>query len=89
MSPVSVGIASEEMGRELLAHELQVKTVVILGREDRPYLVSIWVSEIGDDFVAFYAGDARTVLLASRHKDGTLTDDTGKRIRVWEYLGKV
>jgi hypothetical protein len=77
------------MGRELLAGELVVKTVVVVGREDRPYCFTAWVRELGEDFVAFYAGEARVVLITFRRKDGTLADDTGKRIRVWEYLGTV
>lgn len=78
-----------EMGRELLAHELKVETVVIVGREDRPHCFTVWVAELGEDFVSFHAGEVRTLLIVFRREDGTLADDTGKRIHVWEYLGTV
>jgi hypothetical protein len=78
-----------EMGRELLAHELVVQTVVVIGREDRPIAVTAWVKELGEDFVAFYAGETHALLIVFRHKDGTLADDTETRIHVWEYLGTV
>lgn len=32
-----------EMGRELLAGELATKTVVVVGREDRPHRITVWV----------------------------------------------
>jgi hypothetical protein len=78
-----------EMGRELLAHELTVKTVVVVGREDRPHCFTVWVRELGEDFVAFSCGEIRTTLITFRREDGTLVDDTGQRIHVWEYLGTV
>lgn len=78
-----------EMGRELLAGELATKTVVVVGREDRPHRITVWVGEVGEDFVAFYAGEIRVALVAFRRDDGTLIDDTGLRIHVWEYLGTV
>lgn len=39
--------------------------------------------------MAFYAGEIRVALVAFRRDDGTLIDDTGQRIHVWEYLGTV
>lgn len=78
-----------EMGRELLVSDLVVKTVVVVGREDRPHFITVWVGEIAEDFVTFYAGEIHTALIAVRREDGTLADDTGKRIHVWEYLGAV
>jgi hypothetical protein len=80
---------SHEVGRELLAHELTVKTVVVIGRDDRPFLVTTWVRTIGEDFVEFFHGEVNTAFLVCRQGDGTLTDDTGRRIHVWEYLGVV
>jgi hypothetical protein len=80
---------SEEMGRELRADELVVATVVVIAREDRPVAVTTWVREIGDDFVVFYHGEVKTAFIVMRNPDGTLSDDTGQRIHVWEYLGEV
>jgi hypothetical protein len=78
-----------EMGRELLAHELVVKTVVVVGRGDRHICVTVWVLEVHDDFVLLRAGETNMVLVLIRRQDGTLIDDTGRRIHVWEYLGTV
>jgi hypothetical protein len=78
-----------ELGRELLADELAVKTVVVIALEGLDIYVTSWVREVGEDFVCFYSGVSHTLFIAFRLKDGTLTDDTGKRIHVWEYLGEV
>jgi hypothetical protein len=81
--------AHPEIGRELLAGDLVVKTVVVVGREDRLHCITAWVRLVDSEFVAFHAGEANVTLLAARRADGTLMDDTGKRIHVWEYLGEV
>ena len=79
-----------EMGRELLAHELVEKTVVLVGREDRPhYAITAWVQLVDAEIVLFSANEVHMVLITVRRPDGTLVDDTGKRILVWEYLGVV
>ena len=78
-----------EMGRELLAHELVEKTVVVVGREDRPHCITAWVKLVDDEVVVFLADEIKVVLITMRRPDGTMTDDTGKRILVWEYLGTV
>jgi hypothetical protein len=78
-----------EVGRMLRVDELVVQSVVVLSREDRPHMFTAWVSLIGADYVAFTAGEIYTTFLAKRHPDGRLTDDTDKRILVFEYLGEV
>lgn len=78
-----------EMGRELLAGDLMVKTVVIVGREDRPHCFTVWVWHVGEDFIAFKAGEINHILIVLRLDDGTMIDETGNRIHVWEYLGEV
>ena len=81
---------SPEMGRELLADELVEKTVVVVGREDRPhYAITAWVQLVDAEIVLFSANEIKLTLITVRRPDGTLVDDTGKRILVWEYLGKV
>jgi hypothetical protein len=80
---------NNELGRMLLAHELVEKTVVVLGREDRATMYTVWVASVDADFVSFHAGETKTTLIATRHPNGTLTDDTNKRILVFEYLGEV
>ena len=79
-----------EIGRELKASELKLKTIVVIRREDRPGMaVTGWVRELGQDFVIFYSGAIKTKLLTYLREDGELVDDTGKRIIVNEYLGEV
>lgn len=80
---------SEIIWRELSAAELVVETVVVIRREDHSAAVTAWVSAVGSDFVAFSMGVTRTTFLAHLREDGTLADDTGRRILVWEYLGAV
>jgi hypothetical protein len=89
MMSLTMTFSNPEMGRELLASELVVKTVVIVGREDRPHCFTVWVWKVDELFVAFRAGEIGNVFIAFRRDDGTLMDDTGQRIRVWEYLGEV
>jgi len=78
----------DEMGRELKASELQVKTVVILSR-DGLRGVTAWVSMVGADFAAFEMGEIKTTLILRRLADETLVDDTDRQVRVFEYLGEV
>jgi hypothetical protein len=75
-------------GRELLAHELIERTVVMLHKEGRP-MITIWVSMVCSDYVVFHAGETRVTFVAKRNPDGTLEDDTPARIRVYEYLGEI
>ena len=79
---------NEEIGRELSAADLKVKTVVVLRKEGRPAITS-WVSQMGSDYVAFYNGVGNTTFLAMRKPDDTLWDDTPMRIHVFEYLGEI
>lgn len=79
--------ANPELGRQLTAAELVSKTVVVLGRVDRATMVTCWVAVVGADYVAFEMGEVRTVLIAYLREDGKLTDDTGKELLVFEYLG--
>jgi|HubBroStandDraft_6_1064221.scaffolds.fasta_scaffold426605_3 hypothetical protein len=78
-----------ELGRELKPSELRLRTVVVVGREDRATMYTAWVHSVGDDYVALLAGEIATVFLAKRRPDDTLVDDTGKRVMVFEYLGEI
>ena len=77
-----------EVGRELRIDELKRETVVVLVKAGRP-AITIWVATVGQDFVAFYAGEISTMLIAYLREDGTLADDSGIRMRVFEYLGEI
>jgi hypothetical protein len=78
-----------ELGKELKANELMERTVVVVGREDRAAMYTTWVSRIGVDFVAFYSGVSKMIFVVKRNADDTMSDDTGKRIHVFEFLGEV
>lgn len=78
-----------ELGRELAVTELVERTIVILSREDRAPMYTAWVYLVSENFVAFLAGAVNTTFFVKRAPDDTLTDDTGKRIRVFEYLGVI
>jgi hypothetical protein len=82
-----MGVENEQ-GRELLAHELIERTVVILQKDGRP-MYTTWVYIVGSDYVAFHAGVSKITLLLKRNPDGTMEDDTPTRIRVYEYLGEI
>jgi hypothetical protein len=85
-------IVKNEVGRELKANELTVRTVVVIGREDRDFAYTAWVREIGPDFVIFsyeLGPETKVAFIAHLREDGTLGDDTGKRITVNEYLGEI
>jgi len=85
-------IVKNEVGRELKANELTIETVVVIGREDRDYRYTVWVTEIGQDFVIFgyeLGPQTKVSFIAHLREDGTLGDDTGKKITVNEYLGEI
>jgi hypothetical protein len=85
---VTVGHDENERGRELLAHELHERTVVILQKEGRP-MFTTWVAVIGNDYVAFHAGETNVTLVLKRNPDGTMEDDTPAQVRAFEYLGEI
>jgi hypothetical protein len=82
---------NSELGRELKVSELVEGTVIVLGREDRNAMYTAWVYAIMHSAVAFRAGELQMLMIAARDLDDRdkLTDDTGKRILVFEYLGEI
>jgi hypothetical protein len=68
--------------------ELMLKTVYILTKEGRP-AATFWFVGFQGDVALFYAGIAGTTLALHLREDGTLADDSGMRIRVFEYLGEI
>jgi len=78
----------DEVGRDLKANELKVRTVVVIRREDRPEsAMTLWVREIGQDHVVFWSGTLKITLWTYLREDGELMDETGKKIMVSEFLG--
>ena len=82
---------SSEMGRSLTASELVERTVVCVRREDRPIAATLWVEKVTKLSVTFLAGATvpHIVFMTFRLADDTLIDDSGKKMFVYEYLGKV
>jgi hypothetical protein len=77
------------VGKKLTASELKRQTVVVVRRDDRPYAATLWVETITPEFVVFLAGepDPKIHFVVERRADGTMADDTGTEIKVYEYLG--
>ena len=80
-----------EIGRELKVSELKPRTVVVLRKETNPTAATMWVIKITDEFVVFTSGVMRTDFAARRTgpKLEQITDNTGVRMHVYEYLGEV
>ena len=81
----------EEIGRELKVSELVPRTVVVLSMDHHPMAATWWVAEVLDEFVVFTSGELRTDFAAKRTGPGReqVTDDTGKPLHIYEYLGEV
>ena len=82
---------NEEIGKELKVDDLrglEKPCVVVTRREDRAFAVTLWLEEVNSVSVLFSA-QARRTLFLTFIEDDHLVDDTGKRVHVYEYLGKV
>ena len=81
---------NEEIGRELRAREMKENTVVILNAEHQPHIfMTTWVKQITPGLVCFYSGVTRIYFIGRIQPDGTLKDDQGRTIKVFEYLGEI
>jgi hypothetical protein len=85
----------KEIGRELKVSELQERTVVWLSKYENQF-ASMWVWKVDSGFVAFQAGKpAIPMILVAIREDiepgdrESICDDTGARLRLYEYLGEV
>jgi hypothetical protein len=74
-----------ELGRELRVSELQAQTVVILGKEGQPHMISTWVKDVTAHSVSFLAGELQMLLILRR--DGEALYDDTARMHVYQYLG--
>lgn len=74
----------DERGRELKDHELVVNTQYVIKADDR-FNMTVWCVEIHSDRVVFWAGTVRMRLRLHRGLAGSLADDSGTRIRVYEW----
>lgn len=81
---------SEEIGKELTLNDLRAlekPVIVITRREDRDMGMTVWLLDVREHSVHFYAGLGKIHFLALI-EDGKLIDDTGKKVHVFEYLGE-
>jgi hypothetical protein len=78
-----------EAGPELNASQLKPRSIVMIGHDTCKAYATVWVASVGVDYVMFLMGELNTTFLAKRLPDDSLTDDSGKVIRVWEYRGPV
>jgi hypothetical protein len=76
-----------EVGRELQLDELHRTSIIVLQKEGQSFGITMWVALVGQDFVAFYSGSLNITFIGHIREDGTLGDDKGGRIRVFEYIG--
>jgi hypothetical protein len=80
-----------EVGRELKVSELQPRTVVVLWKEGRPAMATVWVVKVGANFVQFAAGKIRMEFIALRcgPELEQIIDDDKVPMKIFEYLGAV
>jgi hypothetical protein len=88
--PVSAADAPDpEIGRELLVSDLRPPLVVVTGKDKSPLRVTMWVAELTPTFALMIAGEVGFTLMLTINPDGTLQDNTGEQVHIWEYLGEV
>jgi hypothetical protein len=83
---------ANQIGRPLKADELKPEMLVWTNPEHRPSLyASLWVEKVSDAMVWLYAGASVSPMYLGlfRQPDGSLKDDGGRTIRIFEYLGEV
>lgn len=77
-----------EVGRELKVADLKPEAIVVIappGRDD--LLITMWVAEVRDNLVVFRSGELNWHVINLVLGDGTIVDDQGRPVRVFEYLG--
>jgi hypothetical protein len=80
---------TNEVGRELKASELNPGTVVIVAPSCHPgAMLTVWVKAVDSKLVVFYAGELNLHIINFVQPDGSIQDDHGTVIRVYEYLGQ-
>jgi hypothetical protein len=78
-----------EIGRELKVSELRPMTVVVLAKEGRNVMATVWVVAVGEIYVHFRARDMG--FYAERRGPGLeeITDDDHLPLKIYQYLGEV
>jgi hypothetical protein len=78
----------DEIGRELKASELTPQKVYVVKPPNKPYM-TLWVLSIDEHLVEFLAGELHWHILNFIQPDGSIHDDQGREVKVFEYLGEV
>ena len=79
----------DEIGRPLRADELKPKQIVAIAPPGHPgMLLTMWVEEVRDNLVVFFAGEINVHVINIIRQDGELVDDADRVVRVFEYLGE-
>lgn len=80
---------AREVGRELKADELQPGKIIVTNPSDQPHMFfTARVMGIGPrEIVWLHAGKIDVTLGLLKQPNGTLKDDSGRTIRMFEYLG--
>lgn len=80
---------ANEIGRELKASELKPRTVAVIAPPGKDMMVTMWVRTVDTEIVTFYAGELSWTVVNFVQPDGSIHDDLGRVVRVYEYLGEV
>lgn len=78
----------QEVGRELNAKELTPKKIVVIQPPGRNQFLTMWVDLVTPELVSFYAGVMKWTVINFVRPDGTICDDQGRQVHVFEYLGE-
>ena len=77
-----------EIGKQLTADDLKVQQIVVIEAPERNGVcMTMWVREVRANLVVFYSGELDWYVINFVSNDGTIIDDQGREVKVYEYLG--
>jgi hypothetical protein len=81
----------EEIGRELKASELKPGTIVFVKVPPTNLMATFWVEAVDLEkrMAVFYSGMYRWHVINFIQPDGSIHDDKGRVVHVFEYLGEI
>ncbi len=81
---------SDEIGRELTVDELRPPQVVVIAPPGHGDLrITMWVRTVTDKHVVCFSGELNWAVMSFRKPDGSMVDDQGRTVRIFEYRGEV
>jgi hypothetical protein len=51
--------------------------------------ITMWVREVTDKHVVCFSGELNWTVMSFRKPDGSMVDDQGRTVRIFEYRGEV